>query len=167
MKYFTNGWIKIMIILKSAASFAAGWCKRFGADLLCRWQEMSFELPQMGIIAPYPTMRLETIRCWQLSNLKHQPGGCREEAGIGVIVGIDVEHALPCGLDTLDRHWDELEHKSLYATPCLKHEISGIDFSYYVLVEVAYQCGQQKEYSVFGHERFWQPVLLEHVVLVV
>ena len=90
-----------------------------------------------------------------------------ERLGISVVLRVDIQHVSPCGHDPLGRYGDESEDKSLYATRLLEPERLGVKPAHNGLVEIAYQCGKQKENCILVHERLWEPAPSKSVVHVV
>ena len=66
-----------------------------------------------------------------------------------MVAGVDVQHVLPCGLNPLGWYGDEPEDKRLDAAGFLEPELLDFNPLHDGLVEVAYQCCQEQEHSIF------------------
>ena len=64
-------------------------------------------------------------------------------------------------------HADELEDKGLDAAGLLQSEGFRVKPAHEEVVEVAYDCRQQQEDGVLGHEGLWQPCPSEAIIHVV
>ena len=69
-----------------------------------------------------------------------------------MVVGVDVQHILPCSLNPLGRYRNEFEDKRLDTAGFLEPELLHFNPLHDGLVEIAYQCRQEQEYGIFRHE---------------
>ena len=74
---------------------------------------------------------------------------------------------MPCRPYPLGGYADEPEDESFDAAGLLQSEGFRVKPVHEELVEVAYDCREQQEHRVLGHERLWQPGPSESVVHVV
>ena len=84
-----------------------------------------------------------------------------------MVIGIDIQHVLPCRHDPLGRYRDESEDKRLYAARLLEPESLGVKSAQDCLVEIVYQGSKQKKDGVLRHERLWEPVPTESVIHII
>ena len=80
---------------------------------------------------------------------------------------VDVQLIEPCRLYPLCGHADELEDEGFDAAGFIQSEGFRVQPAHEELVEVSYECRQQQEHCVLGHERLRQPCPPESVVHVV